>query len=536
VAVAVVFGLMATGCGGSGSDEQSSTTSTTLPSGITTQNLEGDADATPVEGGRLIFGLEAETDGWNTTQNRWALSGHMVGSSIFDPLATIDASGETVPYLAESLTANDDFTEWTITVKPGVTFHDGKPLTSADVKATFDGHLASLITSYAVLAIDTVEVVDDRTVTLTMNEPWVSFPYTLTTQIGYVMQADQVANPEAATTPIGTGPFMFDEWTPNEELKVTKYDSYWQPGKPYLGSIDWRPIPDAQERADALLAGEVDAINTLSPLDIVDFRGEEVKMVEYAAGEEAFVTLNTQQPPFDRREARLALAYATDIDRYIEETGKSAVVVAAKGPFAEGDVGYRTDNGYAAYDLEKAKQYVADYTAATGQPLSFEYKGSANLNELQGQQTLQAMWEEAGIDVIPKSVPQESQILDAALGNYQAIEFRNFGALDPDGEVVWWHSRSVGEPGAISLNFPRFGNDTVDQALIDARGSTDPAVRDEAYALVARTLNEESPYVWLERVNWAIVANMDVYGIGAAQNGSLSTLASKTWLTDLWIG
>jgi len=318
-------------------------------------------------------------------------------------------------------------------------------------------------------------------------------------------------------------------------LSVIKNESYWQPGKPYLARIDWRPIPDSQARADALQSGEVDAINTLSPTDIINFRGRDVKMIEYSDGEEAFVTLNTQQPPFDRQDARLALAYATDVDRYIDETGKSGVVVASRGPMAPGQPGYREDSGYAAYDLDKAKQYVADYTAATGQPLSFEYKGSANLTELQGQQTLQAMWEEAGITVIPKAVPQESQILDAALGNYQAIEFRNFGAPDPDGEVVWWHSRSVGEPGAISLNFPRFGNDTIDAALLEARASNDPAVRDEAYAVVVRTLNEESPYIWLERVNWAIVADMDVYGIGAAQNGTLSTLGAKTWITDVWI-
>lgn len=131
-------------------------------------------------------------------------------------------------------------------------------------------------------------------------------------------------------------------------------------------------------------------------------------------------------------------------------------------------------------------------------------------------------------------MPQEQQILDAALGDFELIDFRNFGGADPDAELVWWHSRSIGETG-VSLNFPRFADDEIDSALMAARATDDDAERDEAYATVARRLNEEAPYIWLERVNWALAANPRVHGIGASVNGTLSTLGAKVWLADLWV-
>lgn len=533
----VAVGLLASGCG-SDSEEESSSSSepATEVQGVRTQNLDGDATATPIDGGSLVFGLEAETDGWNPIVNRWAGSGHYVASALFDPLATIDADGNTVPYLAESITPNDDATVWTITVRDGVTFHDGSPLTSEAVKANLDGHQGSILTAKAIAAIESTEIVDDRTVEVTMNEPWVSFPYTLTTQIGYMIPAAAVTDPASSDNPVGTGPFQFDSWDKNNKLIAQRYASYWQAGKPHLDRIEFRPIPDSQQRYDELTAGELDMMHTIAVPDIVALRTSDFKMVEVANGEEAFLALNTQKPPFDRREARLAVAHATDVDRFLAETGRDAVAVPARGAFAPGAIGYREDNAYPGYDLDKAKQYAAEYEAATGQPLSFVYTGASYLDALRAQQSLQAMWAEAGIEVEVQTIPQEQQILDAALGNYQAIDFRNFGSIDPDGDLVWWHSRSIGEPGGVSLNFPRFGDPEIDAALLEARATDDEGVRDEAYATVDRRLNEESPYLWLERVNWALAANPRVFGIGAAANGSLSTLASKTWLADLWIG
>ena len=541
VAALVALGLVAGACGSSddGDDGQASADSApeASPSDVRMQNMEGDLDGEPIDGGRLIWGLEAETDGWNPVVNRWALSGHMVGSAIFDPLVTVDDDGVAVPYLAESITPNDDATEWDITVRQGVRFHDGSPLVAQNVADTLEAHRGSVITSSAVAAIESVEVVDDLTTKVTMSEPWFQFPYVLTTQVGYVVPTNMTQDLSTTNAPVGTGPFVFDEWEPEVRVTTRRNDDYWQAGKPHLAELEFRPIPDASERTEALLDGEIDAMNTWSAADVALFRGQDVKMVEYGGGEERHLVLNTAMPPFDQLDARLAIAHAVDVDRLLTETGTGDVLAASGGPWAPDQLGFREDSGAPGYDPDLAREYAAAYEEATGEPLAFTYLGANNIEDLQRQNSLKAMWEEAGIDVTVETVSQDDLILNAALGLFEAADFRNFGATDPDGETVWWQSRSIPEdPAGVSINFARWGDPAIDAALMEGRSTDDPAVRDEAYAEVARLLNEDAPLVFLERVTWAVVADPRVHGIGAAANGSLQTLGTKTWIADLWVG
>ena len=539
-AVLVVLALGAGACSSS-DDGDGETTADTAAEAVATdvrmQNMEGDLDGEPIDGGRLIWGLEAETDGWNPVVNRWALSGHMVGSAIFDPLASIDEQGAAVPYLAESITSNDDATEWDITLRPGVQFHDGSPVVAQNVADTLNAHLGSVITSSALAAVESVEPVDELTTRVTMSEPWFQFPYVLTTQVGYVVPTVMTQDLATTNAPIGTGPFVFVDWDPNEHVTTRRNEDYWQEGKPHLAELEFRPIADAGERTQALLNGEIDAMNTWSAADIAFLRTQDVKMVEYGGGEERHLVLNTATPPFDDVDARLAVAHAVDVDRLLAETGTDDVLVASRGPWAPGQLGYREDSGAPGYDPELARQHAQAYQDRTGQPLTFTYLGASNIEDLQRQNSLKTMWEEAGIIVEVQTVSQDDLILSSALGLFQASDFRNFGASDPDGEAVWWQGRTIPEdPAGVSINFTRFGDPAIDAALVEGRSTTDEAVRDEAYAEVARLLNEQAPIVFLERVTWAVVADPRVHGIGAGANGSMQTLGTKTWVADLWVG
>jgi ABC-type transport system substrate-binding protein len=102
--------------------EATSTADDGLPSTVT---IEADGD--PTAGGELVYGVEAESDGWNPTKTRWATSGTLVGATLFDTLAAFDDNGRVVPYLAEEITPNGNFTEWTVVLRDGVTFPTGSP-------------------------------------------------------------------------------------------------------------------------------------------------------------------------------------------------------------------------------------------------------------------------------------------------------------------------------------------------------------------------------------------------------------------------
>ncbi|OWY60104.1 hypothetical protein B7486_70990, partial [cyanobacterium TDX16] len=142
--------------------------------------------AAPEPGGTLVFGIEAETQAWNPTTSRFAISGHTVASSIYDPLMTIDEDGTAQPFLAESVTPNLDFTEWRIRLQDGIRFHDGTPLTASAVKADLDAHRSSALTGAVLDNVADVQAEDELNVVVTMEEPWASFPYMLAANIGYV--------------------------------------------------------------------------------------------------------------------------------------------------------------------------------------------------------------------------------------------------------------------------------------------------------------------------------------------------------------
>jgi peptide/nickel transport system substrate-binding protein len=534
--VVVGAALAAAGCASgteAGSGDATTTTAPPASQGVTVRNMGDEGE--PVDGGRFVMGLEAETEsGLNPIVGQFAASGHYLASAIFDPLATIDGSGAAVPYLAESITPNGDFTEWTIVVRDGVQFHDGTPLTSEAVKLTLDGHRISIISRAAVQSIADVEAIDGRTVKVTMSKPWAQFPYTLTTQIGYIPALSMLEDPNGAYNPVGTGPFVFSKWEIGSSFQATRNEHYWQAGKPHLSSIEFRPIPDAQLRAESLLDGEVDLIHTVTPRDIELLRTEDVKMLEVANGEETSITLNTAVAPFDDPLAREAMSAATDVQRLLSETGRD-VSEAAHSVFVPGQLGYRADTPYTGYDLERAKQLVAEYEAKTGGPLAFTYEGADTVDDKTSQQILQQMWTEAGMQVEIVAVPQSDQIIHTVLGDYQATDWRNFGSPDPDADYMWWHSTSVMPLKEISLNVPRLGDPELDAALDEARATTDPAKRDELYATVAARLNAGFGYIWLERPVWALAADPRVNGFLPAQNGSISTIGAKTWVADLWV-
>ena len=210
VLVAAGMGLLASACG-SGTDDATSDTSV---QGVQ-ENKVVESDEKPVSGGTITYGLEADTDGYNPTVNRWAISGVMVGLAVYDPLAAYDVDSVPQPYLAESITPNADFTKWTVTLRPDITFHNGVALTSEALKQLFDAHLASTLTAKAFTpTLTSVAITGPLSVEMQMSRPWVSFPGVLTAQSGVVPEPSTLTGKGDA--PIGTGPFTFEEWKPNE--------------------------------------------------------------------------------------------------------------------------------------------------------------------------------------------------------------------------------------------------------------------------------------------------------------------------------
>jgi len=511
-AVAVLVALVAGACG-------SSSPPTGDAEGGNTGVVEETSAAQP--GGDLVYGLEAESDGWNPSNSKWAPSGLMVARAVFDTLTAYDENLDAQPFLAEKLTPNADYTQWTITLRPDIRLHNGRPVDAQVVKENFEYLKASTLTGSAFEPVDSFEVAGPLDLVVNMNRPWVNYPNSLATQIGVVSDPDWLTS-GAKDHPIGTGPFVFQSWIPDNKLVVTKNPDYWQVDAqgqrmPYLDQVEFRPLPDNESRAATLQAGGIDAMMTSDGNQIVEFQKladeGEVQLFNDVSGEtsEAFIQLNTMAPPFDDPDARRALALATDTKSYVQvET--AGLNEPAKGPFAPSSPWY-VPTDYPDYDLDAAKDLVEKVKADHGGEFTFRVLGGSDAASNNALQLLQSQWREAGIDAQITPTDQAKLITDVALGNYQATAWRQFDSPHPLGDSIWWHPNTAKPIGELALNFARNKDERIGAALDQARETTDKAREKELYGDVQRYLAEDIPYVWLYHTQISIVAAPDLVNV-----------------------
>ena len=549
--------LFAAACGSSSSSSQGTTATTGAASNVTLA-----ADGPPQTGGNLVFGLEAESDGFNPTVNRWAISGTEVGLAIFDPLVAFDANNQPQPYLAKSLTPNSDYTVWTIEVRPNITFQDGTPLTGAAITTMLNAHLASALTAPALGPVQSVKTTGQYTAEVTMSSPWVTFPDTLTSQVGMV-PAPSMFNADGSPTdisqkqPVGTGPFTFQSWVPDNSFKATKNPNYWRKDDngtqmPYLDSIEFRPIPDSASRVSSLQSGALNMIHTSEFNDIVKLRQEakdgKLQLVEdNGEGEEDFLMVNTADPALKDVRVRQAMAYAVDRNQF-NQVINAGIGEVADSVFKQSSPWY-TNTDYPGYDLAKATQLVDEYKADTGQTPTFTLGTTPTPINQQAVQLLQQMLNAAGMNVTVKTTEQAQFISDAVLGNYQVNLWRQFGGVDPDVDAVWWYSANAGDgspQGGLTLNIARNKDPQIDAALNQGRETTDQATRKQAYDALQQRFTADLPYIWLNHALWAVAADNHVRGItngplpdgepslpvgGAGDFGGVVRF-TQTWLTS----
>ena len=476
-------------------------------------NPPENTDAVPVAGGTLTIGIEAESPGWNPTADPWSNAGHNVARAIYDPLATFDASGKVVPYLAESITANDDASVWTIVLRDGITFHDGEPLNAAAVQANFDAVKASPQYSGQLALLASMSVIDDLTLELTMSEPWSTFPNTLVgktgSQVGYIASPKMLASPDGSRNPVGTGPFKFVEWVPDDSLTLERNDDYWQEPA-WLDQVVFKPIPDSTARKAAMDAGDIDVYYTGSSSDITEYQALQTEgkfnVTIGAPGEPDAIMFNTLNAPLDDVRIRRAIVMATDMTRIFDYLDATGVKQPTFGPYATGSFWY-VESDYPTYDLEGATALVEEYVAETGNAVEFEYAGGQDPFIVGLMELYQSMWAEAGMTANIVSRAQPENIAAVIGGDYQVTMWGGVGGADPDDDYDDFHS-------GTGLNFSGFNTPEVDAALEQGRALSDPEARKEQYAVLQKALGEQVPYLWAGTNQYGVIAKPDVLGFG----------------------
>ena len=529
IALLALVSLLAGACGskGGGGDSAGGGSADTTP------DLVKQPSGPPKMGGKMIFGVEAETDGWDPTQNRWAASGTEAAQAVMEPLSAFDADFQVKPYLAEGFVPNADFTEWDIKLRSGITFHNGEPCDAAAVAKFLTSLRASTLTGAAVRPIDSAEPVDPLTVHLKMSQAWASFPAILTAQAGTIPAPSTItlgATNDAATRhPVGTGPFVFKSWEPDKSFQVTKYSGYWRKDAegnqlPYLDEVDFNPIPDATTRLSSIKSGDVNVTTSSDEVTIrkmlEDGKAGTIQVVRAnGVADDTLVLINTTSPPLDDLRVRQALAYAID-KAALNQITQTDPTLNIDSVFAT-DSQYYVETGYPTFDLEKAKSLVAAYVAEKG-PIAFTFGTTTDPVTQQSVQALQSMWQAAGMSVTIQGFEQSAFIANAVTGKFTAQIWRQFGAQDPDANYTWFYGANA--TGALTLNMARLQDPQIDTALNAQRATPDENARKQAWATVQQQQTNNLPYLWLSHVRWALAASNNVRGLdgGTLPDGSPS--------------
>ena len=460
-----------------------------------------------------------------------------MGNALFDPLVSYDADFEPQPYLAESLEPNDDFTVWTIRLREGVEFHDGTAVDAGAVAANLEAHRTALLTSPALSFVEDVEAVDDLTVEVTMIKPWSTFEHTLTSQVGYVMAPSMIDDPDGARNPVGSGPFVFESWVPDQRLVATANAGYWREGLPYLDRVEFRPIADIQTRSRELEAGSADVIETGDARQLIRFSeaaaNGEVQMFSTGSTEssETFIGLNMAREPFNRPLARQALAYSIDRQALVDQSFEG-LFPPALGPFQESSP-YYADVDWPELDPDRARELVAEYEETYGEPLAYTAFVLPVPEVQRIGETLQQQAADVGIEVTLEALDQATLIARAVTGNYEATPFILFDAPLLDRDYVFIADFPPGNP----LNFTANPNPAIVEALDAARASDDPEVWKEQFAKVQQEMATDLNFVFLVHNLGAVVFKTDVFGLAdwTLPSGEAGARSLRAPLMEAWL-
>lgn len=508
----------------------------------------------PKRGGQLVYGLEGESaDGYCLSSATLAMSGLQVVRSIYDHLTIPDGTGGYLPYLAESVEPDASNRVWTIKLRPNISFHDGLPLDAEAVKANLDAFRGvpgdhareSLLFAFTLQHIESVDVVNELTVRVTTTVPQSAFPGMLYSsgRVAIMSPTQLHASPEeCAANPIGTGPFRFVRWEPGEEMVLRRNPNYWLKAPdgepyPYLDTIEYRPIPNNDQRIAALREGDINMMHTSAAADmdgsLAELRdaGDINLLVSNTQTELTYAIVNTSRPGLENRDLRRAAAQALDLDR-LNELGNAGFAEVARAPFGPGVVGHLADNGYPAYDPEAARRTVEELKA-DGVSTSFVLLTPDNPANLRLTVIAKGMLNDVGFDV-DLEVVSEAQLISRVIeGDFDVAAFRNHPGEDPDLNYVWWYGK--GNP----VNFGRFDDPVINENLDLGRSSDDPAERKAAYEEVNRRFGSEVWNIWLYSAPWAVAEAGNVHGIlgPVMPNGDppTSRIVNGHPTTGIWI-
>ena len=426
--------------------------------------------------------------------------------AVFSHLTKQDDKLQVIPDLATSWESSPDLKSWTFHLRQGVTWHDGKPFTAADVvfsvKRLQDKDTASVLrANFEVVTAATA--VDPLTVRFDMSIPYADLPAVVA---GYQAAIVSEANVAALTTkPIGTGPFRFVEYRPGDQFTFEKNPAYFVPGLPKVDRAIFRIIPEASTAVAGLESGALDIVYDLPPEQVDRLKRSTASTVmEVATGTWQGIIMHNGMKPFDDKRVRQAFIKMVDKPAVtdIATFGHGTPTVTPLPPTHP----YFDKAISVAADIPGAKKLLADAGYASGLTVEM-YIPSADAPLERLATAFRDAAKQAGVTVTLRIAPQDKFFAEME-GKVPLNVDNFFGRTTPDLQLYpWYHST-----GSWNNTLWHYRNDEVDQLLTDARSTTDTAKQKALYTRFQEIIAEDGPGCVVYVKNFACGVSKKVSG------------------------
>lgn len=436
------------------------------------------------------------------------------------------------PSLAEDWKVSDDGLTYTFMLREGVKFHNGEEFNAEAVVKNFERWMTSgdsgKFAYYASMfggfkgdeghVIKSVEAKDDMTVVFTLNRPQAPFLKNL------AMTPFSIAAPgewdKLETEPVGTGPFKFVDWKRNDRITLEKNENYWKEGLPKLDKVIFRAIPDNSNRLNALKTGEIHLMDGVNPSDVEEIKqNEDLQAFFRPSMNVGYLGFNTEMEPFNDKKVRQALNHAVDKESLIKAFYEGQAE-PAKNPMPPVIAGYNEEIDAYPFDLEKAKQLLAEAgypdgfkTELWAMPVPRPYMPDGK----KAAEAIAANFEKIGV---------EAEIVSYEWGTYlekaQKGEAPMFllGWTGDNGDADNFLYTLLDKDTIGSNNYSRFSNDELHKILVEAQSTPDQDKRAELYKEAQVILHEEAPWVPLVHSEPALAGVKTIEGFKPHPTGS----------------
>jgi peptide/nickel transport system substrate-binding protein len=464
----------------------------------------------------VTYGLEGDVRGLEPALS-YDFTANPVVCNISEGLMMFTPDGGLEPLIAETFDQPDELT-YVYTLRDGVVFSDGSPVTIDDVVASIarvrDPEVAGPLAWMYDVPEATVERTDDKTITISLATPSALFRYVTATTAGHVIPAAAIEQfgLDLLRNPVGTGPYQLANWAAGSEIVLEKNPNYWQEGKPYFDRFIYKIVEEGTTRVTGLKNDELNIVAQLPPDQIEAVMGfENVNFQEVVGYTINIMALRTDQPPFDDVNIRKAVSYATPLQTIMEK------IVGVTGIQSRNTTVPPNMPGSASEELEpipddmdKAKELMA----ASSMPDGFSTKLNVIApNDIWVPQAvaIQEALQELNIDVEIVQYAYADFISLQQAGDYEGIMNFQWGSDFPDaaGNLI---------PLFLSTNVPpqnnhfHYNNPEVDRLLNESESELDEEARLGLLKEAQKLISDDQPAIFLEHFKWFLPMSATLTG------------------------